>query len=148
MPNSNPVPTNNHVKSDLLRWILICIGWISIAGGIIGLFLPLVPTIPFLLLAAVCFSRSSQRFHGWLVDHKHLGPLLRDYLAHGGIPSRAKIMAIGMIWISFPASTFLLIEIFWVRVLLMATATGVTLYLLAIPTIAPGGKAKETKEEL
>lgn len=148
MPNSKRGPANNHVKSDLLRWILIGIGWISIAGGIIGLLLPLVPTVPFLLLAVLCFSRSSQRFHSWLVDHKHLGPLLRDYLAHGGIPPRAKIMAIGMIWISVPVSTFLLIEIFWVKMLLMAIATGVTLYLLALPTIAPAGKAKETKQEL
>lgn len=148
MTNGNPLPTHNHVKSDLLRWILICIGWISIAGGIVGLLLPLVPTVPFLLLAALCFSRSSQRFHSWLVDHKHLGPLVRDYLTHGRIALRAKVMAIATIWISVPASTFLLIEIVWVRVLLMATATAVTLYLLVIPTVAPAGKAEETKQEL
>jgi len=146
MPPSNPQP-KNHVKSDLLRWILICIGWISVAGGIIGIFLPLVPTIPFLLLAVVCFSKSSERFHGWLVEHKHLGPLVRDYLALGGVPLKAKMMAIGMVWISFPTTTFLFIEAFWLKVLLITMATAVTLYLLYLPTTSPAAKGKETKVE-
>ncbi|OGU10996.1 MAG: hypothetical protein A2075_03850 [Geobacteraceae bacterium GWC2_58_44] len=138
---------NNHVKSDLLRWILICIGWISIVGGIIGIFLPLVPTIPFLLLAAVCFSRSSERFHGWLVEHKHLGPMVRDYLAFRGVPLRAKFMAIGMVWISIPTSTFLFVRVFWLKVLLLGIATAVTLYLVYLPTTPPTGNGKETKLE-
>jgi len=143
MLHGNPRP-NNHVKSDLLRWMLICIGWISILGGIIGIFLPLVPTVPFLLLAAVCFSRSSEKFHGWLVDHKHLGPPLRDFLTGGGIHLRAKILAIGMVWISVSASIFLLIGILWVKVLLIAMAMGITLYLLSLPTASPVARAKDT----
>ena len=143
MQHGHPRPTN-HVKSDLLRWILICIGWISIAGGVIGIFLPLVPTVPFLLLAVVCFSRSSEKFHDWLVDHKQLGPLLRDFLTDCGIPLRAKIVAIGMVWISVPATAFLLVHILWVRMLLLAIATGITLYLLSLPTASPVAGVKDT----
>ena len=131
------------VKSEVLRYLLIGIGWISIAGGLVGLFLPLVPTVPFLLLAVFCFSRSSERFHTWLVDHKHLGPMLKDYLIHGGIPLRAKALAICMIWVSFPASTFFFVEIFWVKVLLLGIAAAVTVYLVIIPTVAAKKKARQ-----
>lgn len=134
MLQNNPEPGNNHVKSDLLRWILICCGWISIGAGVIGIFLPLVPTVPFLLLAVACFARSSVRFHGWLVDHNHLGPLVRDYLNGTGIPLKAKRTAIGMIWVSFPASTFLFAQALWLKILLMTIATGTTIYLLTLPT--------------
>ena len=137
MPQSNPKPGANHVKSDILRWILICCGWVSIAAGVVGVFLPLVPTVPFLLLAVACFDRSSVRFHSWLVDHVYLGPLLRDYLNGDGIPLRAKRMAIGMVWVSFPASTFLFARHLWLKVLLMSAAVGITLYLLSLPT-SPG----------
>jgi len=99
-------------QSELLRWILICIGWLSILGGVVGIFLPLVPTIPLLLLAAACFSKSSERFHTWLIEHNHLVPLIREYLKSGGIPSRARNMATGMIWISFPASAFLYVQVY------------------------------------
>ncbi len=139
MPKNNPVPGNNHVKSDLLRWILICCGWICIVAGVIGVFLPLLPTVPFLLLAVACFARSSVRFHRWLVEHSHLGPLLRDYLNGRGIPLRAKRMAIGMVWVSFPASTFLFAQALWLKILLMTVAVGITIYLLLLPT-GPGEK--------
>ena len=134
MPQNNPGPGNNHVKSDLLRWILICCGWICIVAGVIGIFLPLVPTVPFLLLAVACFARSSVRFHSWLVEHNYLGPLVRDYLNGTGIPLRAKRIAIGMIWVSLPASTFLFAQVLWLKVLLMTIAVGITLYLLFLPT--------------
>ena len=136
---------DRHVKNDLLRWMLIGIGWISIAGGVAGIFLPLVPTVPFLLLAAVCFSRSSNRFHTWLVEHDHLGPLVRDYLAGGGMPAKAKKMAIGMIWISFPLSAFLFSHAVWIQVLLMTLAACITLYLLSLPTCRPVDKGDDKK---
>lgn len=138
MPQNKPGPGSNHVKSDLLRWILICCGWGAIVAGVIGIFLPLVPTVPFLLLAVACFARSSVRFHGWLVDHTHLGPLVRDYLSGAGIPLRAKRMAIGMVWVSFTLSTFLFAEALWLKALLMTIAVGITLYLLSLPTSTDG----------
>ena len=123
-----------HVKNDLLRWLLIGIGWTAIVAGVIGLFLPLVPTVPLLLLAAACFARSSERFHTWLVEHNHLGPLVRDYLNGTGIPRKVKWMAVGMVWVTVPTSTFLFVPVVWVKVLLLAIAVGVTIYLLRLPT--------------
>lgn len=126
---------HNHVKSAFLRWVLIGCGWISIAGGVAGIFLPLIPTVPFLLLAVACFARSSDKFHAWLVEHNHLGPLLRDYLNGAGIPLRAKSVAIGMVWLSFPATTFLFARSLWLKALLLTMAAGITLYLLSLPTV-------------
>ena len=126
--------TNKHVKNAFLRWILISCGWLAVAGGVVGIFLPLLPTVPFLLLAVACFARSSERFHRWLVEHNHLGPLLRDYLRGAGMPLRAKAIAIGMVWVSFSSSTMLFARDFWLKTLLIAVAVGVTLYLLSLPT--------------
>jgi uncharacterized membrane protein YbaN (DUF454 family) len=142
----NPHPTSNHVKSDLLRWFLICCGVVSILAGVIGIFLPLVPTVPFLLLAAVCFGKSSQRFHSWLIEHNHLGPLIRDYLHGGRIPLRAKKIAIGMIWLSFPASAVLFMKVKWLSILLLAIAAGITIYLLRLPTTPPEEKGRERND--
>ena len=121
------------VKSEVLRHLLVGAGWLSLIAGVVGLFLPLIPSIPFLLFSVICFSRSSERFHSWLVEHKHLGPMLKDYLRHGAIPLRAKILAIGMIWISFPVTSFLFVEKVWLRIVLLSIAACVTLYLLVLP---------------
>lgn len=127
------------VKSEALRLILIGVGWFSIACAAVGLFLPLVPSVPFLLLSVFCFSRSSEKFHTWLVEHRHLGPILKDYLVHGGISLKAKASAVCAIWISFPISAWF-VESIWAKVLLLVIATGVTVYLLLVPTV-PAPKA-------
>jgi uncharacterized membrane protein YbaN (DUF454 family) len=84
------------VKHRGLRMVLIAVGMCSTALGVIGIFMPLLPTVPLLLLAAAGFARSSERFHGWLLEHRHLGPMIRGYLDGRGIPLRAKISAIGL----------------------------------------------------
>ena len=146
MPQNNRVRAGKYVNNNILRWILICCGCFSVLAGVVGIFLPLLPTVPFLLLAAACFARSSERFHTWLVQHNQLGPLIRDYLNGGGIPLRAKRIAIGMVWISFPASAFLFVQVVWLKVLLMAVAAGITLYLISLPTISPDQKSSSINE--
>ncbi|OJX76815.1 YbaN family protein [Magnetospirillum sp. 64-120] len=85
------------------RWALFFLGWLFTGLGVIGIFLPLLPTTPFLLLALWCFARSSRRFHSWLLNHSRFGPLLRDWEQHRVIPLRAKVVAVGsmsiaMVW--------------------------------------------------
>lgn len=78
------------------RGFWLVFGFLSTACGIAGVILPLVPTTPFLLLAAYAFARSSPRLHCWLVTHPRLGPPIADWQAHGAINRRAKIAAIAV----------------------------------------------------
>jgi uncharacterized membrane protein YbaN (DUF454 family) len=88
----------------LLRAVLIAAGWVCVALGVAGIFLPVLPTTPFLLLALWAFARSSPQFHHWLLTHRLFGPLLADWERHRVIPIRAKLLAItgmsgGMVWV-------------------------------------------------
>ena len=76
------------------KWLLLGIGWLAVGLAAIGAFLPLLPTVPFLLVAAWAFARSSVRLHGWLYRNRLFGPLLRDWQEHGAIPLWAKVMAV------------------------------------------------------
>lgn len=131
---------DRQVKNDLARAALIALGWLAVAAGVAGIFLPLVPTVPFLLLAAACFARSSARFHAWLVDHNYLGPLVRDYLNGTGIPARVRLTAVGMVWVSFPTSALFFARATWLRLVLVAIAIGITLYLFSLPTASGDGR--------
>lgn len=149
MPQNNQIRAGKHVNNNILRWVLICCGCFSVVAGVVGIFLPLLPTVPFLLLAAACFARSSERFHTWLVQHNQLGPMIRDYLNGGGIPLRAKRIALGMVWLSFPTSAFLFVQVVWLKVVLMVAAVGISLYLISLPTISgmeKDGSANEDRD--
>lgn len=118
----------HQAKSAWLRYLLLGIGCASVCLGVIGVFLPIMPTTPFLLLAAACFARSSPRFHAWLLSHPQLGPLLKSYLNGEGIPLKAKVLSIGSMWVSIAVSCWF-VPWPWVRVLLVAVALAVTVYI-------------------
>lgn len=90
-----------------LRYVLLAVGTVSLALGVVGMFLPMWPTTPFLLLAAACFVRSSERMHRWLVEHEQFGCYVRDFLSGRGIPRRAKRVAIATMWVTTQASWLL-----------------------------------------
>jgi uncharacterized membrane protein YbaN (DUF454 family) len=118
----------HQAKSAWLRYLLLGVGCASVCLGVIGVFLPIMPTTPFLLLAAACFARSSPRFHAWLLNHPQLGPLLKSYLNGEGIPLKAKVLSIGSMWVSIAVSCWF-VPWPWVRVLLVAVALAVTVYI-------------------
>lgn len=122
------------IRHAWLRWLLLGIGWLSVALGVAGIFLPVLPTTPFLLLAAACFVRSSQRVYVWLVTHPRLGPWIRDYLDGQGIPIRAKAWAIGLMWSSILLSCYL-VPLLPARVFMLTSAVLVTVYILRQKTL-------------
>ena len=119
-----------------LRWTLLFSGFLATSLGVLGIFLPVLPTVPFLLLALACFARSSERFYKWLLDHAHFGPIIRPYINGQGMTRASKVKAIALVWASISLSAFYLVEIVWVRCLLLIISCGVTLYLLRLPEIA------------
>jgi uncharacterized membrane protein YbaN (DUF454 family) len=84
-----------------MRAVYFVLGLVCVALGFVGAFLPVLPTTPFLILAAACFARSSRRFETWLLDHKRFGPLLRQWRERGAIPRRAKWLALIGVTIGF-----------------------------------------------
>jgi uncharacterized membrane protein YbaN (DUF454 family) len=118
-----------------LRWTLLISGFLATALGVLGIFLPVLPTVPFLLLALACFARSSERFYDWLLDHAHFGPIVQPYIDGCGMSRASKGKAITLLWASIILSAFLLVEHVWVRVVLLVIACAVTFYLLSLPTI-------------
>ena len=118
-----------------LRWTLLFSGLLATALGVLGVFLPVLPTVPFLLLALACFARSSERFYNWLLDHAYFGPIIRPYINGQGMTRASKVKAIALVWASISLSAFYLVETGWVQWLLLLIACGVTLYLLKFPEI-------------
>ena len=122
------VTTNKGLRIALVTAGLSCTGL-----GILGIFLPLLPTVPLLLLAAACFARSSEHFYNRLLNHHKLGPLISGYLDGQGIPRRVKWTAIGLVWLSILSSTALLIPQTWLRITLLFIGLCVTIYIYALP---------------
>lgn len=122
-------------KTSLSKWVLVITGSFLVGVGIIGIFLPLLPTTPFLLLAATCYIRSSEKFYRWLINNKWIGRYIKNYLEGRGVPLKSKVLSISVIWITIGYSVFFVVNIFLFRVILILIAIGVTMHLLSIQTL-------------
>lgn len=121
---------------DIRKAVLIFVGTVCVGLGVLGMFLPLLPTTVFLLMAAYCYSRSSERFHTWLLNNRLFGSYIKNYKSGQGISMRQKVTTISILWVSIGVSIWLLGG-FWVTLLLLAIAIGVTLHLVLIKTHSP-----------
>ncbi len=117
-------------------WIIS--GSISVGLGIIGIFLPVLPTTPFLLLAAFCYSRGSSVLHRKLLENPILGDYIRNYQEGNGIPLAQKIISISFLWLTIGASILIVKPALWLSLLLLAIASGVTIHLVRVKTRKPG----------
>ena len=116
------------------RIILIIIGTIALGLGVVGVFVPLLPTTPFLLLAAACYARSSPRFYHWLIHHHWLGEYIRNYRENRAIKFRDKVTTIAIMWLGM-GLTIILFDPLWLRLLLGVIGIAVTVHLLSLRTI-------------
>ncbi|MBN5400799.1 DUF454 family protein [Serratia bockelmannii] len=116
------------------RGVLIILGWLAVVLATLGVVLPLLPTTPFLLLAAWCFARSSPRFHHWLLYRSWFGSYLRHWQQHRALPPGAKWKAVLVIVLTFACSLWL-VKIWWVRGLLLLMLAILLTFMLRLPVI-------------
>jgi uncharacterized membrane protein YbaN (DUF454 family) len=122
-------------QNPVVRWTLLIGGFVLLGIGVLGMFLPLLPTTVFFLLAAWCFARSSERFHYWLHNNRFFGKYLANYRSKGGMTRGSKIFSIAFLLAGISVSVLFLTENMYIRILLGAIAVGVTWHLLSIKTI-------------
>jgi len=122
---------------ELKKNILIVCGTVSVGLGTIGIFVPLLPTTVFYLLAAYCYARSSQKFYNWLLNNRWIGEYIRNYREGRGIPLRQKVFSISLLWLTIGYSAWFVVSLWWVRLILLGIAIGVTIHLVTIKTYKP-----------
>ncbi|SNB52341.1 hypothetical protein SAMN07250955_101233 [Arboricoccus pini] len=120
-----------------MRWIWLGAGWAAVTLAILGIFLPLLPTTPFLLLAAALFARGSPRLHVWLLAHPRLGPPILDWQMHGSISTRAKSLTLVAMGVAF-LITLLLRLPGWILLVQLAVLLAVAGFILSRPGPPPG----------
>ena len=123
--------------ANIQQTALIASGSLCVALGVVGMFLPVLPTTPFLLLAAVCYARSSPRLHHWLLTNRWFGAYIRNYREGRGISRQHKTAVLLLLWLTIGSSVVYGVRLWWVRLLLIGIATGVTIHILKIRTYRP-----------
>ena len=143
MPNSiNNLTSSSQDKDGLhilrlhdswiMRWLYLGVGITALLLGILGIFLPILPTTPFILLAAACFARSSERFHVFLLGNRITGPIIYEWCMHRSIPRRVKRWVYLMITLSF-GSSIVIVSAVWLKLMLAILAIVLTLFIWRIP---------------
>ena len=129
------VTTNeDNTQQKVLRIFFFVVGSISLALGVIGIILPVLPTTPFLLLALACYYRSSKRMTNWMLNNKYFGTYIRRYKEGKGIPLKTKMLAITILWIAIIYSAIFIVPIWIAQIILLGVAIAVTLHLIWLPT--------------
>lgn len=144
MPRSERAgPTGLH-PSATVRWLLLVAGIVATALGVVGAFLPVLPTTPFLLLAAACFARASPSLYRWLADSRTFGPSIREWRRHRSIPWRAKIAGIVLMSVSIAVSATFFVRPWWGKAVLVALGVATAVWLYRIPSRDRPGAASGT----
>lgn len=135
-------------RSRWMRGLYIAAGFSFVALGALGVFLPLLPTTPFMLLAAACFARGSHRFHDWLLAHRTFGPLIFEWRRHRSIPYRTKLTAIALMSVTLGASIVFFVRPLWLQWSLAAFGLALALWMYRIPSRdrAAGRPAKRSSD--
>jgi len=133
---SRIVSVQREADAGLRRGLLVAVGLVCVGLGVIGVVVPVLPTTPFLLLAAACFLRSSNRLHRWLLGNRAFGEYLRRYREGQGLSLVSRITTLALLWVTLAVSAFVAVpeRMRWVRILLLVVGIGVTTHILRIKT--------------
>ena len=130
--------------SPIVRGMFFCLGCLFVGLGGIGVVLPLVPTTPFLLLAAACFARSSRRFYDWLLGNRVFGPTIRQWQESRSVALRTKVVAIALLVLTLGSSVVFFVPLWPVKGVLVAIGVWVIWFLVRLPTTAGGEDAQDS----
>jgi uncharacterized membrane protein YbaN (DUF454 family) len=124
------------VNFAAVKIVLTILGLLSLVLGVVGIFLPLLPTTPLLLLSAWCFIRSSTKLYDWLLSHPYLGKYIRNFREHRAIPLRVKILSVTMVWLTIGYCIVAIVsEYLWEQLLMFVLAVAVTWRILSYATL-------------
>jgi uncharacterized membrane protein YbaN (DUF454 family) len=123
--------------NNATRILLIVSGSLCVLLALVGMFLPVLPTTPFLLLAAYLFARSSERFYNWLIHNRWSGEYIRNYREGRGVKLWHKVIALTLLWVTIGYSAGFVVELLWLKVILLGIAVGVTIHILKTKTYRP-----------
>lgn len=116
------------------RYIYIITGILALALGVIGVFLPILPTTPFILLAAWCFYHGSPRFHAWIVNHPKFGPIIEEYGNEEGLTRETKIRALVMTWVAILLTSVFVLKTIQTRIIIILLALIGSAVILSLKT--------------
>ena len=133
MQKEETLPKITISQRPIVRWTLLLAGTVFVGIGILGIFLPLLPTTVFFLMAAWCYARSSRKFYDWLHHNKYFGKYLENYREGKGITRSSKISTIIILWGGILYSIFVTHSLI-LQLILLAIAIGVTIHVVMIPT--------------
>lgn len=118
-----------------MKFLLAALGLLSLGLGILGIFLPVLPTTPLLLLAAALFLRSSRPLYDWLMNHPQLGPYIQNFMVHKSIPLKIKIISVSMVWITLLYCAICVAEHWAFRLFFVALAAAISAHILSYKTM-------------
>jgi len=131
---SENIKQNSAEYPAFYRYLYLISGFLLVVIGVIGIFLPILPTTIFLILASACFVKSSPQANEWLRNHKILGIYIKNYQDKSGLTIKAKAFNIALLWIMILSSAYFFTEEFYIKLLLLAIAIGVTIHLIMVKT--------------
>ncbi len=120
------------------RLLLILAGSISLVLGVIGIVLPVLPTTPFLLLAAFCYLRSSRRLYDWMLNNRVFGTYIYNYLTYRAVKKSVKVVTLALLWSALSVSIALVSNVY-LRVFLAAVGVGVSIHVISLKTLRKDG---------
>ena len=130
------------MSGRLWKLLLVACGTLCVALGVIGIFLPIMPTTVFLLMAAACYARSSERFYQRLLNQRYLGSYIRNHREGRGMKRRDKTLTLVLLWIGIGATIIFSVDALWGRLVLLGIATAVTVHVAKIPAFRPDAAAQ------
>jgi len=120
------------MTARLMKVLLVAAGTLCVGLGVLGIFLPLLPTTVFLLMAAACYARSSDRFYQRLIGSRWLGGYIRNHREGRGMTRRQKALTLGLLWLGIGSTMVWTVESVWIRLLLLSIAIGVTVHVVRL----------------